>query len=96
MPGVAAAAGEAEQQLSPRTEQIRTWLDKDHLLPTKVHELLRREGLAVSHSALYRFARKRCEFGRAPSITVRRGECLPSEMAEADSGRLGLLQELGS
>jgi transposase len=95
-PGAAVAAGEAEQRLKPRTEQIRTWLDKDHLILTKVHELLGREGLVVSYSALYRFARKWCEFGRAASITVRRAECLAGEMAEADFGRLGLLQELGN
>ena len=95
-PGATTAAGEAEQQLKPRTEQIRAWLDNDHLLLTKVHELLGREGVVVSYSALYRFARKWCQFGRASSITVRRAECLPGEMAEADFGRLGLVQELGS
>ena len=95
-PGAAVAAGQAEQQLRPRTEQIRAWLDKDRLLLTKVHELLGREGLMVSYSTLYRFAHKWCEFGRASSITVRRAESLPGEMAEADFGRLGLLQELGS
>ena len=95
-PGAAVAAGQAEQRLRPRTKQIRAWLDKDRLLLTKVHELLGREGLVVSYSALYRFARKWCEFGRASTITVRRAESLPGEMAEADFGRLGLLQELGS
>jgi hypothetical protein len=51
--------------------------------------------LPVSYSALYRFARKWCGFG-TPSISVRRAESLPGEMAEADFGRLGPLQELGS
>lgn len=95
-PGAAVATSEAEQQLKPRTDQIRAWLDKDHLLLTKVHELLGREGLVVSYSALYRFARKRCDFGTASSITVRRAESLAGEMGEVDFGRLGLLQELGS
>ena len=95
-PGAAAAVSQAEQQLKSRTEQIQAWLEKDHLLLTKVHELLGREGLGVSYSALYRFARKWCDFGRASSITVRRAETLPGEMAEADFGRLGPLQELGS
>src|SRR5215471_16011022 len=95
-PGAAVAAGQAEQELRPRTEQIRAWLDKDRLLLTKVHELLGREGLVVSYSALYRFARKWCEFGSASSITVRRAESLAGEMAEADFGRLGPLQELSS
>jgi transposase len=95
-PGATVAAGEAEQQLKPRTDQIRAWLDKDHLLLTKVHELLGREGRVVSYSTLYRFARKWCEFGSASAITVRRAESQAGEMAEADFGRLGLLQELGS
>lgn len=95
-PGTTVAVGEAEEQLKPRTEQIRAWLEKDHLLLTKVHELLGREGLVVSYSALYRFARKWCDFGTASSITVRRAESPAGEMAEADFGRLGLLQELGS
>jgi transposase len=94
-PGAVVAAGEAEQQLKPRTEQIRAWLEKDHLLLSKVHELLGREGLVISYSALYRFARKWCEFGRGAAITVRRADCLPGEVAEADFGRLGPLQELG-
>jgi transposase len=95
-PGATVTAGQAEQQLQARTDQIRAWLDKDHLLLTKVHELLGREGLGVSYSALYRFARKCCEFGSASSITLRRAESLAGEMAEADFGRLGPLQELGS
>jgi hypothetical protein len=95
-PGTAVASSEPEQRLKPRTEQIRAWLDKDHLLLSKVHELLGREGLAVSYSSLYRFARKWCDFGTASAITVRRAEGLPGEMAEVDFGRLGPLQELGS
>jgi transposase len=95
-PGAPAAPSQAEQQLKPRTDQIRAWLNKDHLLLTKVHELLVREGIGVSYSALHRFARKCCDFGMASSITVRRAESLAGEMAEADFGRLGLLQELGS
>src|SRR5438132_6962421 len=51
-PGTTVAVGEAEERLKPRTDQIRTWLDKDHLLLTQVHELLGREGLVVSYSAL--------------------------------------------
>ena len=95
-PGAAVATSGAEQQLKSRTEQIRAWLEKDHLLLTKVHELLGREGLVVSYSSLYRFARKLCAFGSASSISVRRAESLPGEMGEADFGRLGPLQELGS
>jgi hypothetical protein len=53
-PGSVLAVSESEQLLKPRTEQIRAWLDKDHLLLSKVHELLGREGLVVSYSSLYR------------------------------------------
>ena len=38
-PGATVTAGQAEQQLQARADQIRAWLDKDHLLLTKVHEL---------------------------------------------------------
>ena len=89
-PGVTVATGETETRLKTRTEQIRVWLEKDHLLLSKVHELLGREGLAVSYSSLYRFARKWCNFGTASAISVRRAESLPGEMAELDFGRLGL------
>jgi transposase len=95
-PGATVTAGQAEQQLQARADQIRAWLDKDHLLLTKVHELLGREGLVVSYSTLYRFARKWCEFGNASSVTLRRAQSPAGEMAEADFGRLGPLQELGS
>jgi hypothetical protein len=47
-PGAPVVSSEAEQQLKPRIDQIRAWLDRDHLLLTKVHELLGREGLVVS------------------------------------------------
>jgi hypothetical protein len=56
-PGAAIAVSESEQLLKPRTDQIRAWLDKDHPLLSKVHEL-GREGLVVSYSSLYRFARR--------------------------------------
>src|SRR5215472_13238726 len=75
-PGATAGGSEAEQGLKPRIEQIRAWLEKDHLLLSKVHELLGREGLAVSYSSLYRFARKWCAFGSSPAISVRRAESL--------------------
>src|SRR6516164_6618151 len=71
-PGMAVATGETEQRLKTRTEQIRVWLEKDRLLLSKVHELLGREGLAVSYSSLYRFARKWCDFGTASAIGARR------------------------
>jgi transposase len=86
---------EAEQRLLARQNQIEHWLQKDRLLLTKVHELLVREGLAISYSTLYRFATKHCQFGSS-RVTVRRLEGQPGEFAEVDFGRLGLIQELGN
>jgi len=89
------ASSETELTLLGRKEQIEHWLKKDRLLLTKVHELLIREGVAVSYSSLYRFASKHCDFGSS-AVTVRRMEGAPGEVAEVDLGRLGLIHELGS
>lgn len=86
---------ETEQALLARKDQIERWLKKDRLLLTKVHELLVRDGVQVSYSTLYRFATKHCEFGSS-TVTVRRMEGAPGEVAEVDFGRLGLVHELGS
>lgn len=76
------------QTLWPHRDQVRAWLDTDGLRLTKVHRRLLAQGVRVSYSALYRFARVHCEFG-APSITVRVAEPPPGEAAEADFGLLG-------
>src|SRR5207302_5326769 len=94
-PGASPESSEAEQNLKPHQERIQRWLNDDRLSLTKIHELLGREGIVASYAALYRFARKWCEFGRS-STTVRRQEGAPGEVAEVDFGRLGLFQELGS
>jgi transposase len=94
-PGASSESSEVEQCLQPHRQRIQSWLKDDRLLLTKVHELLGREGIVSSYAALYRFARKWCEFGRR-SVTVRRQEGAPGEAAEVDFGRLGLFQELGS
>ena len=90
------APGKTMKSLLARREQIETWLRKDRLLLTKVHELLEREGLLVPYSSLHRFAQKWCDFGSRFSVTVRRLEGTPGEVAEVDFGRLGLLQDFGS
>ena len=94
-PGAAPQQGPIEQALLARQPQIQSWLNKDGLILTKVHELLGREGLAVPYPTLHRFVRKHCGFGK-PVGTVRRIEGTPGEFAEVDFGQLGLLQELGS
>lgn len=95
-PGASAGSGSAELTLLPQRQQIQSWLDQDRLLLTKVHELLQRQGLAASYSSLYRFARKWCGAGSSSSLTVRKAQSAPGELAEVDFGRLGLLHPLGS
>ena len=94
-PGARSQTSGAEQQLQPHRQRIQAWLNEDRLVLTKIHELLGREGIVTSYAALYRFARKWCDFGRS-ATTVRRRESAPGEVAEVDFGRLGLFQELGS
>jgi transposase len=74
--------------LRPHTTQIRAWLTEGLRL-TKIYRRLRDQGLTVSYSSLYRFARAACDFG-APAMTVRVAEPPPGEVAEVDFGVLGL------
>jgi transposase len=76
------------EALRPLAAQIRAWLNEGLRL-TKIYRRLRGQGLAVSYSSLYRFARAACDFG-APAITVRVAEPPPGEAAEVDFGRLGV------
>jgi hypothetical protein len=50
--------GGTEKVLLEHRIQIRTWLEQDHLLLTKVNELLAREGVLVPYQSLSRFAHK--------------------------------------
>jgi hypothetical protein len=93
-PGAWSQSSEAEKRLQPYRQRIHAWLNVDRLLLTKIHELLGREGIVLSYAALYRFARKWCEFGRS-STTVRRQESASGQLAKVDFGRLGLFQGLG-
>jgi transposase len=88
--------GEAEERLLPHRERIEGWLkprgrEKRGLRLTKVHELLRREGVDVPYSSLHRFAVKHCGFSERGRVTVRMAGCEPGELAEVDFGRLGLV-----
>jgi transposase len=95
-PGAPRSLGACEQALQAHRGQIQIWLQQEGLLLTKVHELLGRQGVSVPYASLHRFAQKRCEFGSRSSVTVRRMESTPGEVAEVDFGRLGLFQDLGS
>ena len=88
--------GGTEKLLLEHRAQIQQWLEKEHLLLTKVHELLARNGIRVPYKSLHRFAHKWCDFGKKTSVTVRKLEGKPGEFAEVDFGRLGYLQDLAS
>lgn len=75
--------------LWPYQERIQRWLSADALRLTKIHRRLRAEGVGVSYSTLYRFARAHCDF-RPAVLTVRVADPPPGEVAEADFGLLGL------
>ena len=90
------APGETEKVLLDHRDRIRQWVEQDELLLTKVHELLARDGVLVPYPSLHRFARKWLDFGKRPSITVRKLDGQPGDYAEVDFGRLGYLQDLGS
>ena len=73
--------------LRPHERTIRQWL-AEGLRLTKIYRRLRGEGVAVSYSSLYRFARRACDFG-TPTVTVRVADPPPGEVAETDFGVLG-------
>jgi transposase len=76
------------ETLRPHGAMIRQWLGEELRL-TKIHRRLRAQGVMVSYSSLYRFARAVCDFG-APAVTVRVADPPPGEVAEVDFGVLGL------
>lgn len=77
------------QVLWSHRETIRRWLHEDELRLTKVSRRLREQGVAVSYSTLYRFARAQCDFTPA-TVTVRVADPPAGEAAEVDFGLLGL------
>lgn len=90
-------ATEVERVLLPHTSQIKEWLKPDDfykkgLRLTKVHRLLKRQGVETSYAGLYRFAVKHCGFGEK-KLTVRMANVAPGEVAEVDFGRLGLVPD---
>jgi hypothetical protein len=92
-----ASRSEAKQLLFRHKEQLKDWLNPDPpskrgLTLTKVHILLKRRGIHVSYSSLYRFAVKHLDFGRQQA-TVRVADVAPGELAEVDFGRLGLIPD---
>ena len=80
----------ASAPLIPHRNLIADWLEKDGLTLTKSHIKLGRMGVAVSYSALYRYARDEFGFG-SQKVTVRMAETEPGEVAQVDFGRMGMV-----
>jgi transposase len=76
--------------LEPYREQIATWLDHDHLLLTRIQELLEPHGVKVKYTTLRRFVRQ-AGLWKQPRSTVRMAPTAPGEVAEMDFAKLGTL-----
>jgi hypothetical protein len=71
-------------------DQIATWIDDDHLLLTRVQELLGQHGVPVAYTTLRRYVRQ-AGLWIQPRSTVRMASTAPGEVAEMDFGKLGTL-----
>lgn len=76
--------------LEPYREQIATWLDQDHLLLTRIQELLDAQRVQVTYTTLRRYVRQ-AGLWKQPRSTVRMAPTAPGEVAEMDFGKLGTL-----
>jgi len=80
----------ARERLAGHEERLGRWLQEERLQLTRVHELLVREGVAISYTTLRRYVQEAGLWKRAQS-TVRMADWPPGEVAEMDFGRLGTL-----
>lgn len=80
----------ATRQMAGHEEQVARWLGEERLQLTRIHELLVRQGVAVSYSTLRRYVRETGLWKGAPS-TLRMANWPPGEVAEMDFGRLGII-----
>ncbi len=92
-PGSVAAPGRT--MLEERRERIATWLQEERLQLTRVHELLLRDGVAVSYTTLREFARD-AGLRQPPTTTLRMAQWPPGEVAEIDFGKLGSIVDVES
>ena len=77
--------------LEAHRDQIATWIDHDHLLLTRVQELLLGQyGVPVAYTTLRRYVRQ-AGLWKQPRSTVRMAAAAPGEVAEMDFGKLGTL-----
>src|SRR6266567_1365075 len=71
-------------------DHIASWIDQDHLLLTRVQELLGQNGVPVAYTTLRRYVRQ-AGLWKQPRSTVRMAPTAPGEVAEMDFGKLGTL-----
>lgn len=72
--------------------KLKEWLGEEKLTLTKAHVKLKRSGVKVSYSSLYRYAREELGFGSQQN-TVRLAPTDPGEVAQADFGQMGIVYD---
>lgn len=78
--------------LGVQRHQIERWLQHDELKLSKVHVLLKRQGVQASYATLRRYAMDEFGFGlRTP--TVRLDDPAPGQEAQVDFGLMGLMRD---
>jgi len=83
-PARARAPGEAWQRCDASRERIASWLSQRVRL-SKIHRLLKREGVEVPYSTLHRFAVGVLDFGRTtPTVPV--ADPAPGKEVQLDTG----------
>src|SRR6266516_3319221 len=87
---------DAWKALVPVRSRIEGWLSAERPLRlVRIHELLAREGIAVSYSTLRRYAQRELGVG-GPRVTVRLADTAPGEEAQIDFGHMGWLVDVTS
>jgi transposase len=87
------APSEQRVTLTAHRTQIALWLQQEQLKLSKVHVLLKRQGVEVSYATLRRYAMDEFGFGlRMP--TVRIDDPAPGEEAQIDFGLTGFMRDI--
>jgi transposase len=85
---------DAWKELVPVRSRIEAWLSAERPLRlVRIHELLAREGVAVSYSTLRRYVQRELGFG-GPRVTVRLADTAPGEEAQVDFGHVGWIVDV--
>lgn len=83
-PRRACSAGETWKRCEAARERIEAWL-RSRVRLSKIHRLLKREGVDVPYSSLHRYATRVLGFGRkAPSVPV--ADAPPGKEVQLDTG----------